>query len=244
MNFPAENLHRLLFVDIETATQYDSYDELSDDGKAMWMKKMNYPAFEEEFAALYQDKGAIYAEFAQVVCISVGFITEDEGTRFRVKAIPGEDEVEILTNFHQLLSEHFYDRFNQFLCGHNLKEFDIPFICRRSMVHNLPLPNLLQIAGYKPWHVHHLLDTMELWKYGDYKHYTSLDLLCHVLGIDSPKSEMDGSMVSQAYWSGQLSDIKKYCMQDVVATAQVYMRCVGLVPFDKGAVTYVNDASA
>jgi len=250
VNFPTENLHRILFVDIETATQFESYDGLSDSSKAMWMKKMrrhvtaeDYPAFEEEFSALYHDKGAILAEFAQVICISVGFIKEEEsGYSFKVKVISGESESEILSNFHKMLHDHYYDRFNHFLCGHNLKEFDIPFLCRRSMVQSLELPSLLRLTGYKPWQVHHLLDTMEMWKFGDYKHYTSLDLLCHVLGVQTPKSEMDGSMVNQAYWSGQISDIRKYCMQDVVATAQVYMRCVGLNPFVSDAVTFVNEA--
>jgi len=238
-------------VDIETATQFEKYDELSESSKAMWIKKMrrhvtaeDYPTFEEEFSALYHDKGAIPAEFAQVICISVGFIKEEEtGHSFKVKVIPGASEAEIITNFHTLLSDHYFNRFNHFLCGHNLKEFDIPFLCRRSMVHNLELPSLLRLTGYKPWQVHHLLDTMEMWKFGDYKHYTSLDLLCHVLGVQTPKTEMDGSMVNQAYWSGQIADIQKYCMQDVVATAQVYMRCVGLIPFDSDAVTFVNETS-
>ena len=111
------------------------------------------------------------------------------------------------------------------------------------MVHNLKLPQLLRLTGYKPWQVHHLLDTMEMWKFGDYKHYTSLDLLCHVLGVKTSKSEMDGSMVNQAYWSGRKEEIKKYCMEDVIATAQVYMRCVGLTPFLIEDVTYVNESS-
>lgn len=248
MNFPTENLQRVLFIDIETATQYESYDDLSHSTKELWMKKMrrhvlaeDYPAFEEEFATLYHDKGAILAEFAQVICISVGYINYTEsGHSFKVKVLEGKSEEEILANFHALLADHYYDRFNHFLCGHNLKEFDIPFLCRRYMVKQLELPNLLKITGYKPWQVHHLLDTMEMWKFGDYKHYTSLDLLCHVLDVQTPKTDMDGSMVNQAFWSGQIEDIRKYCMQDVVATAQVYVRCVGLPPFSLDDVTYVN----
>lgn len=251
MHYPSENLHRILFLDIETATLHKSYDEASASFKSLWMKKMRrhvsveeYPAFEEEFASLYHDKGAIYAEFAQVVCISVGYIRrEGERHQFKVKYIEGADEHELLSNCIELLDNHYYDRFNQFLCGHNIKEFDIPFLCRRAMVHGLKLPNLLRIAGYKPWQVHHLLDTMEMWKYGDYKHYTSLDLLCHVLGIDTPKGDMDGSLVSAAYWDGEIDTIRSYCCQDVIATAQVYMRCVGLAPFETDDITFVNDSS-
>jgi len=150
---------------------------------------------------------------------------------FKVKSFSNEEEHDLLKAFHHLLDEYYYDRHHQFICGHNIKEFDIPFLCRRSMVNALDLPNLLDIAGYKPWQVHHLLDTMEMWKYGDYKHYTSLDLLCHVLGVATPKSDMDGSQVSDAYWDGRLDEIVRYCERDVIATAQVYLRCVGLVPF-------------
>ena len=239
MNYPTDQLKRILFLDIETATQHATYEEVDDTLKIHWQKKMqrhvpveDYPSFEEEFAALYQDKGAIYAEFAKVVCVSVGYLTESEdGITCKVKSFASEDEVEVLSAFHELLNEHYYDRFNQFLCGHNIKEFDVPFLCRRSMINNLDLPNLMRIAGYKPWQVHHLLDTMEMWKYGDYKHYTSLDLLCHILGVETPKNDMNGSQVSRAFWDGRLNEIVTYCQKDVVATAKVYLRCIGRTPF-------------
>lgn len=239
MNYPSENLKRILFVDIETATQYKEYEDIEDSMRPHWQKKVRrlvtaeeYPSFEEEFAALYHDKGAIYAEFAKVICISVGYILEgEEGMTFKVKSFYDDEEHDSLKAFHDLLNNHYYDRFNQFVCGHNIKEFDIPFICRRSMVNNLELPNMLDIAGYKPWQVHHLLDTMEMWKFGDYKHYTSLDLLCSVLNVTTPKSDMDGSQVSDAYWDGRIEEITAYCQRDVIATAQVYLRCIGLAPF-------------
>ncbi len=249
MNYPSEQLKRILFLDIETATQHASYEEVDDNLKMHWQKKMqrhvsveDYPTFDEEFASLYQDKGAIYAEFAKVVCISVGFLIEEaEGLSFKVKSFYGDNEQEVLLGFHQLLNEYYYDRFNQFLCGHNIKEFDIPFLCRRSMINSMDLPNLMRIAGYKPWQVHHLLDTMEMWKYGDYKHYTSLDLLCHTLGIETPKTSMNGSLVSSAYWEGRLDEIVIYCQKDVAATAKVYLRCVGLASFSDDDVLIIKE---
>ncbi len=267
MSYPTDQFRRILFIDIETATQQALYSDLAPNVQLHWQKKMRhhvsaeeYPTFEEEFSALYHDKGAIYAEFAQVVCISVGYLIEDAQTElseaeiasgneakpeakrkfiFKVKSFTGESEVDILTAFNALLYDHYYDRFNQFLCGHNIKEFDVPFLCRRSMVHHLKMPNLLNIAGYKPWQVHHLLDTMEMWKFGDYKHYTSLGLLCDVLGVETPKDGMEGSQVSTAYWDGRIDEIVAYCQKDVIATAKVYLRCIGVEPFGDEEVVFV-----
>ena len=162
MNYPTDQLKRILFLDIETATQHATYEEVADTLKIHWQKKMqrhvsveDYPSFEEEFSSLYHDKGAIYAEFAKVICISVGYLIEGEdGITCKIKSFAGEDEVEVLTSFHSLLNEHYYDRFNQFLCGHNIKEFDIPFLCRRSMINNLIQPTLPKCTTYlAPIHV-------------------------------------------------------------------------------------------
>jgi DNA polymerase III epsilon subunit-like protein len=144
-----------------------------------------------------------------------------------VKSFFGDDEIQILQDFSALLSTHFYDPFSCFICGHNIKEFDIPFLCRRYIVNYLPLPIVMNITGHKPWQIHHLLDTLELWKFGDYKHYTSLDLLCHALSIESSKNEMSGKDVSRKYWEGEIEQIAHYCERDVVATAKVYLRCIG-----------------
>ena len=235
MIYPRDNLRRILFLDIETVVEVEYFADLSEEMRLLWQKKSRrhveseeYPYFEEELEALYRDKAGIYAEFAKVVCISVGFIQDqEEGQELRIKSFGNTDEVSLLQDFVHLLNEHYYDKHNQFLCGHNIKEFDVPFLCRRMMIHEIALPNLLDIAGYKPWQTHHLLDTMEMWKYGDYKHYTSLELLCAVLKVPTPKSAMSGKEVHGAYWEGRLPEIVNYCELDVVATARVYLRCVG-----------------
>jgi len=242
-------LRHILFLDIETSSQFESYDHLPESLKPHWRHKMRYlrsaeeyPTDHEEFSALYHDKAAIYAEFGKIICISVGFVYQSDKNEkcFKVKSFASDDERLILDQFHHLLNEHYYDRHNQYLCGHNIKEFDIPYICRRSLIHQLSLPNLLQISGYKPWQVQHLLDTLELWKFGDYKHYTSLGLLCEAFNIESPKGDMDGSMVSTAYWSGGLEKIVEYCQKDVIATALVYLKCRGLEIFDQDKIEIIH----
>ncbi|MEL6389347.1 MAG: ribonuclease H-like domain-containing protein [Bacteroidota bacterium] len=250
MGYPKTDLRRVLFLDIETAALQPSYTDLPEDLKEHWKHKSrrhihpeDYPYFDEDFDHLYQDKAAIYAEFGRVVCISVGILANragDEAPSLHIKSFAHPEEYEILLALADLLNEFYYDRHNQFICGHNIKEFDIPFICRRMMIHRIPLPNLLDIAGYKPWQTHHLLDTMDMWKYGDYKHYTSLDLLCSVLDVPSSKSEMTGADVSTAYWDGRIADIVRYCEQDVVATVRVYQRCVGAEMVRSESIKHVH----
>jgi len=244
--YPRDNIRRILFLDIETVVEVEQFADLSEEMRLQWEKKSRrhvsseeYPYFEEELEALYVDKAGIYAEFSKIVCISVGYIqTSDEGYELRIKSFSDKDEIALLHAFAHLLNEYYYDRHNQFLCGHNIKEFDVPFICRRMMIHQIPLPNLLNIAGFRPWQTHHLLDTMEMWKYGDYKHYTSLELLCAVLKVPTPKSSMSGKEVHGAYWEGRLKEITKYCEKDVVATARVYLRCVGLNTIEESRISY------
>ena len=259
MNLPTKFHHHILFVDIETATQKPSFDELSDTMKEHWKRKMRhlvraeeYPTFEEEFRALYHGRAAIYAEFARVICISIGYLKESpndpeaadpdnqHSIEMKLRSVSGPDERQLLIEFSELLGSFWYDRHNQFLCGHNIREFDIPFLCRRMLVHGIRPPNLLNIAGQKPWQVHHILDTMEFWKFGDYKHFTSLDLLCSVLEIESPKGKMEGKDVSQAYWDGRIEEIIDYCQQDVIATARVYLKCIGREVFPDEVITLVD----
>ncbi len=240
MVFPTDNLHRILFLDIETATLYPDLDSIKEDLRAHWYKKFDRYAVRHQgdeqdsvsAESYFQDKAAIFAEYAKVVCISVGYIKKGESSyEFRTKTFKQRNELDLLNQFCELLNEYYYDRFNHYLCGHNIKEFDIPFLCRRMIINQVSLPNLLNIAGLKPWQANHLLDTMDLWKYGDYKHYTSLDLLCTVLKIDSPKSDISGKDVSRLYWKGKINDIAKYCEGDVRATIEVYLRCMGLTDY-------------
>ncbi len=216
-------MQNILFLDIETVPLTYRYESLDETYKKLWDAKWkNQKEGKPEDA---YSKAGIYAEFAKVISIGLGFFHED---KFRVTCYSGHDEKKILSDFCELLKKFFFDENKHSLCAHNGKEFDFPFLCRRMLINTLPLPKLLQIQGKKPWEIKHLLDTMELWKFGDIKNYTSLDLLAHVMGIPSPKSDMDGSMVSKVYYEeNNLQKINTYCMKDVATLARVYARFLG-----------------
>jgi DNA polymerase elongation subunit (family B) len=189
--------------------------------KKFWDRKAEYLSRSEEDTAenLFQRAG-IYAEFGNIVCISVGFISNKA---FRIKSFYGDDEHQLLNDFAGLLNKGFY----QYLCAHNGKEFDFPYIARRMLIHGIRLPGMLNIAGKKPWEVHHI-DTMEFWKFGDYKHYTSLELLTTVFGIPTPKEDIDGSMVASVYYDdNDLERIALYCQRDTLAVAQLLLCYMG-----------------
>lgn len=228
------NLQHLLFLDVETVSQHRTYDELDTRGRHLWQQKIGYmarrddhPWSDEEYGQSYADKAAIYGEFGKVIVISAGIIgqTDASGPALRIKSFYGHDEKEVLTEFSHILDRNFNDPNLHILCGHNIREFDIPYLCRRMTIHQVPLPTLFNITGKKPWEVKYIADTLELWKFGDHKNYTSLDLLAYSLGIPSPKEQLDGSKVGQAYWhENRLEEIKAYCERDVVTVAQVYLR--------------------
>jgi uncharacterized protein YprB with RNaseH-like and TPR domain len=215
-------LDDVLFLDIETVPAVASFDDLSDQHKKLWEKKaMQLSRKSPDLTAdqLYERAG-IYAEFGKVICVSCGFFS---GAQFRIKSFYGDDEKVMLLEFADMLSKHF-DTEYQLLCAHNGKEFDFPYLSRRMLINGIELPNILNLAGKKPWEVKHL-DTMELWKFGDYKHYTSLDLLTTVFEIPTPKDDIDGSMVGHTYWvEKDLKRIVEYCQKDVVAVAQLLRR--------------------
>jgi len=227
-----KRLTDILFLDIETAAIVSKYVELPETMKKLWWLKAKQisrnPELEETAAAdLYPLKAGIYSEFAKVVCISVGFFdgSNKAPSQFRVKSFYGDEEKEILQDFIHLLKAHFDLPKQQAISGHNIKEFDIPFLCRRMVIHELKVPKMLDIGGKKPWQVPHLLDPLELWRFGDYKNYTSLQLLAAVLGIPSPKDDIDGSQVHEVYWQEKdLDRISIYCEKDVFTSAQVYLR--------------------
>jgi hypothetical protein len=227
------DLSDVLFLDIECVSQQPDFDALEDDFQELWhhksksLLKRSGELTGEEVEELYQGRAAIYAEFGKIVCISVGIIVKDAEDKYgiRLKSFAHHDEKKLLEEFSGLLSRHYGNPGRHFLCGHNIKEFDIPYICRRLVVHQLPFPNLLQLFGKKPWETKHLLDTMELWKFGDGKNFTSLKLLAAVLGFPSPKDDIDGSEVGRVYWEEQdLDRISLYCEKDVLATAQLLLR--------------------
>lgn len=217
------NLEYILFLDIETVPQQQHFTDLDETAQLLWEQKTQYQRKDEFTAEEFYDRAGIWAEFGKIVCISVGYFNSKGDLRtFRVTSFYGE-EMQILKQFKQLLKDHF-SQVKHLLCAHNGKEFDFPYIARRMVINGINLPYKLDLFGKKPWEVPHL-DTMELWKFGDYKHYTSLKLLAHVLGIPSPKDDMDGSMVKDVFYKeNDIDRIIRYCELDVVTTAQVFLR--------------------
>jgi 3'-5' exonuclease len=215
-------LENILFLDIETVPEVANFDDLDSDKQALWEHKSAYQRKDISAAEFYERAG-IWAEFGKIVCISVGYFAfQGKERNFRVTSFYG-DEVQLLNDFKNLLISHFSQR-HHVLCAHNGKEFDFPYIARRMVIHNIELPHKLNHFGKKPWEVPHL-DTMELWKFGDYKNYTSLKLLTHVLGIPSPKDDIDGSEVYKVYYQdNNLNRIVKYCEKDTIAVAQIILR--------------------
>jgi predicted PolB exonuclease-like 3'-5' exonuclease len=217
------DLSNILVLDIETVPQYATHDELPDSFKKLWdLKTQNQR--KEETAGNFYERAGIWAEFGKIICISVGIFTGGKDRGLRVKSFAGHDEKELLETFSTMLVGQ---PANLVLCAHNGKEFDFPYICRRLLINGLPLPKQLDIAGKKPWEIGHL-DTMELWKFGDYKSYSSLNLLTAIFNIPTPKDDIDGSMVGSVYWKdNELERICTYCQKDVVATAQLLRRYRG-----------------
>ncbi len=216
-------LHNILFLDIETVPETQHFDGLSAEKKELFDLKTQYQRKEDQTLEEFYQRAGIWAEFGKIVCISVGYFTFKNDIRtFRVTSFYGEEK-NILADFSDLINNHFnYPA--HVLCGHNAKEFDFPYIARRMIIHGLKIPDKLNLFGKKPWEVPHL-DTMELWKFGDYKHFTSLKLLAHILGIPSPKDDIDGSQVAQVYYQEQDVDrIIIYCEKDVITVAQIMLR--------------------
>jgi len=219
-------LENVLFLDIETVPASSEFSDLADEEKKLWEKKAeilrrNDP---DTTADELYSRAGIYSEFGKIICISCGFAN---GKEFRIKSFYGDDESILLEEFAHMLNKH-YDTDRYLLCGHNGKEFDFPYIARRMLINGIKLPNILNMAGKKPWEIRHL-DTMELWKFGDFKHFTSLELLASVFKIPTPKDDIDGSMVGYIYWKeNDLQRIVTYCQKDVLTVAQLLRRYLGL----------------
>ena len=220
------NLEHILFLDIETVPELEFFDELDDEKKALWDQKSKYQRKEDYTSEEFYERAGIWAEFGKIICISVGYFNfKSEVRSFRTTTFHGE-ESKLLKEFKNLLNTHFNSA-KHLLCGHNAKEFDFPFIARRMIIHGIELPSKLNLFGKKPWEIPHL-DTMELWKFGDYKHFTSLKLLANIFGIPSPKDDIDGSQVRQVYYEEKnIERIRIYCEKDVVTTAQVFLKLRG-----------------
>ncbi|MCX6301887.1 MAG: 3'-5' exonuclease [Bacteroidia bacterium] len=214
----------IMFLDIETIPQAPSPDKLDPALQVLWDKKSKLFRSPEQSAEEVYERAGIYSEFGKIICISVGFIRERNPFGFRIKSFYGDDEKTLLTEFSGVLSKFSKSSKEAQLCAHNGREFDFPYIARRMIINSLVIPEILDNAGKKPWEIK-LLDTMDLWKFGDYKNYTSLDLLATILGIPSPKGETDGSMVSSIYYNDRdLPRIVRYCEKDVLTIARVLLR--------------------
>lgn len=215
-------LDHILFLDLETVPQKGAFEELSEEAKELWSLKTEYQRRGEYTPEEFYDRAGIWAEFGKIICISAGFFRQETGLTFRIRNYTGTEET-ILREFKSLIESYFGSP-RHLLCAHNGKEFDFPYLARRMVIHGISLPAKLSLFGKKPWEIPHL-DTMELWKFGDYKHYTSLKLMAHVLGIPSPKEDIDGSMVRDVYYEeNDLERIVKYCERDVVTVAQVFLK--------------------
>jgi 3'-5' exonuclease len=226
---PPYPVNSILFLDIETVPQYPSYQDMPGEWKSLWDIKANNLLKNKEVESvetLYPRAG-IYAEFGKIICISCGFIQGGgDQKRINLKSFFGENESILLFEFAEMLRKWSAGE-QRFLCAHNGKEFDFPYLCRRMVINNIPIPPMLDIAGKKPWEIPHL-DTMELWKFGDFKSYTSLNLLAHTLGIPTPKDDIDGSRVWEVYWKdSDLARIVNYCQKDVITVTQLFLRMMG-----------------
>lgn len=222
-------LYNILFLDIETVSQHPSFTTVPEDWKDLWTKKAEVLLRNREgdtVESIYS-RAAIYAEFGKVICISCGVLQSNGDSRkLVIKSFSGDNEKIVLHEFSEMLRKWSANE-PKFLCAHNGKEFDFPYLCRRMIINGLTIPTVLNASGKKPWEVNHL-DTMELWKFGDFKSFTSLNLLAHALGIPTPKDDIDGSMVGDVYWKEKnLSRIVTYCQKDVVTVTQVFLRMQG-----------------
>lgn len=218
----------LFIFDIETVPGVADYNQLDPAFQKLFDDKVGrFKKEEDNPADYYFSRAGIFAEFGKIIVISCGYmLKQGDAYTLHIKTFSDHNEKLLLEAFTPTLinvSKNDYQ-----LCGHNIREFDVPWLCRRFLINGLPLPPVLDIYGKKPWEVNHV-DTLDLWKFGDFKHYTSLHLLASVLGVPTPKDDIDGSMVGNVYWNeNNLSRIAKYCSKDVIAVAQIMMRLKGL----------------
>ena len=230
------NIEEVLFLDIETVPLAPEYSELNEKWQQLWENKMKYQISNDEPAEVLYDRAGIYAEFGRIICISAGYVFQKKGEFFfRVKSFADENEEKLIRNFFNA-----WDAFSRAgkrrLCAHNGQEFDFQYISRRALVNNLNLPKIMDIAGAKPWEIKdQLIDTLQLWKFGDYKHYTSLSLLCELFNIPTPKDDIDGSQVANIFWEEKdLDRIIKYCEKDTLAVANLLLKYKGdkIIPIE------------
>lgn len=219
-------LENLILIDIETVPQHPDFDLLNEEWKQLWQEKTqrSLPDFTTP-AEFYPQRAGVMAEFAKIICISMGYFTKQgNALQLRLKSFYGDDEKVLLQSFVTVLNQVETKNNKWSFAGHNIKEFDIPFICRRLLVNSLPIPAYLDFQNMKPWDTN-MVDTFQYWRFGDYKNYTSLKLLAAAMGVPSPKDDIDGSMVADVYWKEKnLERIVTYCLKDVVTTGNIILR--------------------
>lgn len=228
------DISNILFLDIETVPQYPSYEDMPENWQKLWIKKAQFlKRDEQQTESDIYNRAGIYAEFGKIVCITVGFFYQQ---KFRIKSLYGHNEAEILRDFCDILSK----KKDFILCAHNGKEFDFPYLSRRCLINGIQLPDILNNSGKKPWEVL-LLDTMELWKFGDFKSFTSLELLAACFNIQTPKDDIDGSEVWKVYWQEKnLERIKNYCQKDVITIARILLKFKNLNDLSFDSIEYIN----
>ncbi|MFT3681546.1 MAG: ribonuclease H-like domain-containing protein [Ferruginibacter sp.] len=234
-------LENFLVIDIETVSGQKDFTMLNEDWQHLWEEKVQYSRPADITAAdYYPQRAGIMAEFAKVVCICMGYFKKEGNSyKFRVKSIAGDDEKELLQKFVSTLQQFETANNKWSFTGHNIKEFDIPFLCRRLLINSIAIPNFLDFQNMKPWETN-MVDTFQYWRFGDYKHYTSLKLLAAAMGVPSPKDDIDGSMVGDVYW--QLNDLQRivtYCGKDVVTVANIILRFKNLPLLTEADVVFV-----
>lgn len=221
------SIYNLFLLDIETVPYHQNFSELSEEWQSLWIGKIS-KIMPENFSASdsYIEKAGILAEFGKIICISTGYFFENENREIclKIKSVYGHDEKQVLASFLQITDAVYKQNKNFHFTGHNIKEFDIPYICRRLLINQIPLPEYLQLHALKPWEVN-MTDTMQWWKFGDYKNYISLNLLAKVLGIPTSKTDIDGSKVREVYYEEKnLPRIVEYCQRDVVVVGNIMLR--------------------
>ena len=237
------HLENLLCIDIETVPGYRAFASVPEPLKELYLKKSERLKQEGETEEdQYFNHSGIYAEFGKVICISLGIFRKEKDSYYqlRIKSISGDDEKKLLGEFCDLLNQHYNNTSKFQFCGHNVREFDIPFLCRRFLINGITLPAMLDISGKKQYELN-TVDTLHLWRFGDYKHYTSLKLLALILGIDSPKDDIEGKDVGRVYWRERnLQRIVNYCQRDVITIAQLLLRFKGLPLLQKEEIVVSN----
>ncbi len=230
----------IIIIDIETVSEKSSFTELEEYWQHLWTDKtVRILPEEKDAAAFYKERAGVMAEFSKIVCISMGYFMMEPQLKMRVKSFYGHDEKKILQDFLATMLK--IENHNNKWCfaGHNIKEFDIPFICRRLLINNIPIPGFLDFQNMKPWETN-LVDTFQYWRFGDYKNFTSLKLLAAALQVPSPKDDIDGSMVGEVYWvQNDLPRIAVYCQKDVVTVGNIFLRLKGKPILHPDDVDYV-----